>query len=87
MWDITWYSTFTVMCCFPFIFMRREQHFFTTAFLSPIVKNSQPRQAEPQPAGTGKWPVTLRFGKILGTTSIVRSMEDPQDVLQKIHRP
>ena len=23
---------------------------------------------EPQPAGTAKWPTTLRFGKILGTT-------------------
>ena len=42
---------------------------------------------EPQPAGTGKWPMTLRFGKILGTTSVVRSIEDPQDVLQKIYRP
>ena len=42
---------------------------------------------EPQPAGTGKWPMTLRFGKILGTTSVVRSIEDPKDVLQKIHRP
>ena len=41
----------------------------------------------PLPAGTGKWPMTLRFGKILGTTSVVRSIEDPQDVLQKINRP
>ena len=44
------------------------------------------RQA-PQPVGTAKWPITLRFGKILGTTSVVRSIEKPQDVLQKIHRP
>ena len=42
---------------------------------------------EPQPAGTAKWPTTLRFGKILGTTSVVRSIENPEDVLQKIHRP
>ena len=42
---------------------------------------------EPQPAGRGKWPMTLTFGKILGTTSVVRSIEDPQDVLQKIHTP
>ena len=42
---------------------------------------------EPQPAGTAKWPTTLRFGKILGTTSVVRSIENPRDVLQKIHRP
>ena len=41
---------------------------------------------EPQLAGTAKWPTTLRFGKILGTTSVVRSIENPQDVLQKIHR-
>ena len=32
---------------------------------------------EPQPAGTAKWPTTLRFGKILGTTSVVRSTENP----------
>ena len=42
---------------------------------------------EPQPTGTAKWPTTLRFGNILGTTSIVRSIENSQDVLQKIHRP
>ena len=42
---------------------------------------------ESQPAGTGKWPTTLRFGKILGTTSVVRSTENPRDVLQKIQRP
>ena len=42
---------------------------------------------EPQPVGTAKWPTTLRLGKILGTTFVVRSMENPQDVLQKIHRP
>ena len=42
---------------------------------------------EPQPTGTTKWPTTLRFGKILGTTSFIRSVENPQDVLQKIHRP
>ena len=41
---------------------------------------------EPQPAGTAKWPTTLRFGKILATTSVVRSIENPQDILQKIHR-
>ena len=41
---------------------------------------------EPQPKGTVKWPTTLRFGKILRTTSVVRSLENPQDVLQKIHR-
>ena len=51
----------------------------------PRSKNSQPRQ-EPQPAGTAKWPTTLRFGKIFGTTSVVRSIEHPQDVPQKIHR-
>ena len=35
---------------------------------------------------TAKWPTTLRFEKILGTTSVVRSIENPQDVLQNIHR-
>ena len=42
---------------------------------------------EPQPVGTANEPTTLRFGKILGTTSVVRSIENPRDVLQKIHRP
>ena len=44
---------------------------------------------ELQPAGRAKWPSTLRFEKILGTTSVtvVRSIENPRDVLQKIHRP
>ena len=32
---------------------------------------------EHQSAGTAKWPTTLRFGKILGTTSVVRSIENP----------
>ena len=52
-----------------------------------MVKSSQPRQARTQLTGTAKWPTTLRFGKILGTTSVVRSIENPRDVLQKIHRP
>ena len=42
---------------------------------------------EPLHAGTAKWPTTLRFGKILGTASVVRSIENPRDVLQMIHRP
>ena len=29
---------------------------------------------EPQHAGTTKWTTTLRFGEILGTTSVVRSI-------------
>ena len=41
---------------------------------------------EPQPTGTAKWQTTLRFEKILGTTSVVRSVENPRDV-QKIRRP
>ena len=32
---------------------------------------------ESQPAGKIKWPTTLRFGKILGTTSVVRSIQNP----------
>ena len=39
------------------------------------------RRQEPQPADTAKWPITLRFEKILGTASVVRSIENPQDVL------
>ena len=56
-----------------------------TALISKLKIASLGRQ-EPQPAGTATWPTTLRFGKILGTTSVVRSTENPQDVLQKIHR-
>ena len=50
------------------------------------LKIANPSRQEPQLAGTAKWPTTLRFGKILETTSVVRSMENPQGVLQKIHR-
>ena len=32
---------------------------------------------ETQTAGPAKWPTTLRFGKILGTTSVVKSVENP----------
>ena len=38
---------------------------------------------EPQPAGTAKWQTTLRFGKILGTTSVVRSTERTHEMLYK----
>ena len=30
---------------------------------------------------------SIRDRKIVGITSVVRSIENPQDVLQKIHRP
>ena len=43
---------------------------------------------ELQPTGTTKWATTLRFGKILGTTSVERSIKNPQNVVRcKIHRP
>ena len=43
---------------------------------------------EPQPAGITKWATTLRFGKILGTISVVRSIQNPRNVVRcKIHRP
>ena len=43
---------------------------------------------EPQPAGTTKGATTLRFGKILGTASVVRSIQNSQNVVRsKIHRP
>ena len=51
------------------------------------LKTASLGRQEPQPAGTAKRPTTLRFGKILGTTSVVRSIENPRDVLQKIDRP
>ena len=52
-----------------------------------MVKNTSLGRQEPQPAGTAKWPTTLKFGKILETTSVVKSIENPQDALQMIHRP
>ena len=58
---------------------------FTTLFVISLTKIANLGRQEPQPAGTAKWP--LRFGKILGTTSVVRSRENTRDVLQKIHRP
>ena len=36
---------------------------------------------EPQPAGITKWVTTLIFGKILGTTSGVRSIQNPRNVV------
>ena len=43
---------------------------------------------EPQPAGTTKWATTSRFEKILGTTSVVRSTQNPQNIVRsKIHWP
>ena len=68
----------------------RHGYMIRFGFLSdyqPFIKIASLGRQEPQPAGTGKWPMTLRFGKIIGTTSVVRSIEDLKDVLQKIHRP
>ena len=33
------------------------------------------RRQEPQPASTTKWTITSRFRKILGTTSVIRSIQ------------
>ena len=56
-----------------------------TVLINKLKIASLARQ-ESQPAGTAKWPTTLRIGKILGTTSVVRNRDNPRDVLQKIHR-
>ena len=45
-----------------------------------LIKIASLGRQEPQPAGTAEWPATLRFGKIFGTTSVVRSIENSQDV-------
>ena len=37
---------------------------------------------EPQPAGTNKWATAQRLGKILGTTSVVRSIQNPRNVVR-----
>ena len=42
---------------------------------------------EPQPISTTEWAKTLRFGKILRTNSVVRSIQNPWNVVRcKIHR-
>ena len=55
--------------------------------MTVLIKTCRLGRQEPQPADTAKWQTTLRFEKILGTTSVVRSTENPRDVVQKIHRP
>ena len=53
-----------------------------------VTKIARLGRQEPQPTGTTKWATTLRFWKILGTTSVVRSIQIPQNVVRcKIHRP
>ena len=46
-------------------------------YCNTYIKIASLGRQEPQPAGTAKWPTTFRFGKILGTTSVVRSKENP----------
>ena len=38
--------------------------------ITTVVKIASLGRQEPQPAGTAKWPITLRLGKILGTTAL-----------------
>ena len=37
---------------------------------------------EPQPTGTTKWVTIFRFGKILGTTSVVKSIQNREKCCQ-----
>ena len=53
--------------------MQHEQYRLT-------LKIASLSRQEPQPTGTTKWLTTLRFGKILGTTSVVRSIQNTQFV-------
>ena len=51
-------------------------------------KIASPSRQVPQPAGTTKWATTLKFGKILGTPSVVRSIQNPQNVVRcRTHMP
>ena len=83
--------------CF-FFFFQMGTKFFTDMFSQPLtfsanlVKISSKIASlggqEPQPAGTTKWATTLRFGKILGTTSVVIRIQNPRNVVRcKTHRP
>ena len=52
------------------------------------VKIAGLRKKDPQPTGKNKWATTLRSRKNLGITSVVRSIQNPRDVVRcKIHRP
>ena len=55
--------------------------------LKLLIKIASLGRQESQSTGTAKWPTTLSSGKILGITSVVRSIENQWDVLQKNHRP
>ena len=77
------------------VILRRKKRFNMTLSINleifsrmddTILKTASLGRQEPQLASTVKWPTTLRFGKIFETTFVVRSIENPQDVLQKIHR-
>ena len=51
---------------------------FSLTFVYKMIFTLIPKMAslsrqELQPTGTAKWPTTLRFGKILETTSVVKS--------------
>ena len=37
---------------------------------------------KPQPTCATKWATTLKFGKILGTTSVVRSIQNPWNIVR-----
>ena len=55
-------------------------------WVNPGLKIASLGRQEPQPTGATKWATTL--GKFLGTTSAVRSMQNPRNVVRcKIHRP
>ena len=48
--------------------------------MTTVTKTANLDRQEPQPAGTTLWATTLRFGKVLATTSVVPSIQIPRDV-------
>ena len=49
--------------------------------LTQNLKTASLHRQEPQTAGPTKLGTTLRFGKIFGTTSVVKSRQNPRDVV------
>ena len=59
----------------------------TISSKTTAIKIASLGRQECQPAGTTKWAERLRFWKILGTTSVVKSILNLRNVVRcKIHR-
>ena len=91
----TYHAVLTTWClcdlyfdCVFFYLNLPKLHTYIDTCYQLVLKIASLGRQEPQPLGTTKWATTLSFGKILGTTSVVRSIQNPPNVVRyKIHRP